>query len=234
MLCSDSVIDTILFDLDGTLIDTEPTAADAVRECFTDWGMDLNPRDATFVTGRTWSSALDYLFRKYPPPIPEEQAIRRIMDHYREKLETDLVIVPGSVEAVKSLAGHFPLALVSGSSRKDILWALQKLGILEHFEVILGAEDYAQSKPEPDGYKKAMTLLGKAPEHGLVFEDSLAGITSARNAGLWVVAITETNHFNQDTSFAHAHIRNLKPVNPEWIAKLAEKLHELRPTSKLM
>ncbi len=214
-------LQTIIFDLDGTLIDTEPSAALAIQECFSEWEMNLQSEDASFVTGRTWNSAFSYLFKKYAIPMPEEQAKKRMMDCYRKKLEENLTIVPGSIKAVQSLAADYPLGLVSGSGRSEILWALNKLQIQNHFKIILGAEDYAQSKPNPDGYLKALTSLQMPPESCLVFEDSTAGITSARSAGTWVVAITSTNHFRQDISKAHFKIPDLTEVTPDWIRNLS-------------
>jgi HAD superfamily hydrolase (TIGR01509 family) len=143
------------------------------------------------------------------------------MAKYRQTLAERLDHVPGSVAAVRSLAGKFRLGLVSGSGRAEILWALDQLHILPHFEVILGAEDYPHSKPAPDGYLKALQMLGGEQSRTLVFEDSLAGIQSARSAGMWVVAVTSTNHYKQDNSAAHLHIPDLTPVTAEWVAKLS-------------
>jgi HAD superfamily hydrolase (TIGR01509 family) len=213
-------IQSIIFDLDGTLIDTEPSAALAITESLLSWNIAVEPEDSNYVTGRTWESAFSYLFKKYPLPLPEAEAKRHILEHYRATIERTLTPVPGSVEAVTALAASYPLGLVSGSNRNDILWALQKLNIRSHFKVILGAEDYPRSKPQPDGYLKAIETLGHAPESCLVFEDSTAGISSARAAGLWVVAVTLTNHFHQDLSLAHFKIRDLTEVTTQWIQNL--------------
>jgi beta-phosphoglucomutase-like phosphatase (HAD superfamily) len=71
-----------------------------------------------------------------------------------------------------------------------------------------------------------MQSLNASPKSCLVFEDSTAGITSARAAECWVVAITETNHFNQDLSLAHHHIPNLLDINPEWVKNFSFRLRE--------
>lgn len=168
--------------------------------------------------------AFDHLFKKYPIPVPAEQAAEEMMERYRKSLLTHLKFVPGSADAVKALAGHFKLALVSGSNRSEIFFALDRLGVREQFEVVLGAEDYPKSKPAPDGYLKAMKMLQANAAETLIFEDSEAGIASARAAGTWVVAITGTNHFNQDISKAHEKIPDLTQVNAEWVKALAVRL----------
>ena len=214
-------IQTIFFDLDGTLIDTEPSAVEAARSSFLEWEVPVQSTDISYVTGRTWESAFTYLFSKYSIPLPEEQAKKQILGRYRILLESNLAIVPGSVQAVESLASTFPLGLVSGSKRADILWALKKLNIEHHFKIILGAEDYPRSKPHPDGYLKGLDILSAKGDTSLVFEDSTAGITSGRAAGLWVAAVTSTNHFDQDLSLAHVKIYDLTLVNVEWVQNLS-------------
>lgn len=217
-------IKAVLFDLDGTIIDTEPAAALAIEKSFTRWGIRLEPSDSRFVTGRTWDTAFEYLFGKYPIPLEPQRAKEEILASYRISLHQNLIVVPGSVAAIHSLASQYPLALVSGSWRAEILWALGHLKVRHLFHSVLGAEDYSQSKPAPDGYQAAMSQLSVSPRHTLVFEDSTAGIASARAAGAWVVAVTSTNHFNQDTSLAHHHIEDLLPVSTDWVRRLEEKI----------
>lgn len=217
-------IRAILFDLDGTLIDTEPSAATAICEVFRAWGIQIESSDAEFITGRTWAAASQFLFNKYPLPVSAEEASRILIKRYQDEIQKELHLVPGGAQAVQELAPHYPLALVSGSHRREILWALDRLGIRQCFKTILGAEDYPQSKPAPDGYQKAIQALGVTPQEGLVFEDSTPGITSAKAAGLWVVAITGTNHFNQDTSQAHEKIADLRGVNRKWIEGFLERV----------
>jgi HAD superfamily hydrolase (TIGR01509 family) len=214
------MIKAVIFDLDGTLIDTELAAARALETWFKKWQLPLNPDDAQFVVGRAWNVVLHHLFSKVTLPMSREEASREILESYRLTLENELPTVPGSVEAVRSLAKHYPLGLVSGSYRAQILWALGKLGITDQFQIILGAEDYAHSKPAPDGYLSAMKTLGVDAAATLIFEDSTAGIASGVSAGARVVAITSTNHFSQNTAGAHHHIRDLQEVTAEWVRNL--------------
>lgn len=225
-------IQCVIFDLDGTLIDTEPSAARALEKTFASWGIQVTAEDARFVTGRTWESAFRFLFAKYPVPLPTDEAAELVLKNYRESLESELTVVPGSVAAVQALSSHYPLALVSGSHRREIHWALKKLGILDRFQFVLGAEDYPKSKPAPDGYLSAIAKMSQNAAQTLIFEDSNAGVDSAHAAGAWVVAITGTNHFRQDISHAHHHISDLTAVTAEWVKKLSEKLFSTHPFTR--
>ncbi|MBI2712018.1 MAG: HAD family phosphatase [Bdellovibrio sp.] len=216
-----SKIQTVLFDFDGTIVDTEPSAVKVVKACFKEWKLELTPEDASYVTGRTWESAFDYLLKKYSLPLERNAAEAQVLSQYRTEVEKNLIQVPGSVQAIRSLSKHFTLGLVSGSIRQDILEILSRLGLIDLFKVILGASDYEKSKPAPDGYLKAAQILGAAPASCLVFEDSEAGVKSGKKAGMWVVAITSTNHFGQDLSQADFHIPDLRQVNPDWVSHLS-------------
>jgi HAD superfamily hydrolase (TIGR01509 family) len=214
------VYSAILFDLDGTIIDTEANAAETVQQCFKNWGIAVDAADARFVTGRTWESAIDYLVQRYRLPVSRDQALAEILREYRISIEKNLGVVPGCVEAIRSLSSRYPLALVSGSRRADIEWSLTKLGVIQDFRFILGSEDYPRSKPAPDGYLKAIEILGVAATKTLIFEDSEAGIASGLAAGATVVAVTCTNHFQQDTSPAHHQILDLTQVTADWADRL--------------
>lgn len=211
------MIDTILFDLDGTIIDSEPAALQAIMDCTKQWGVPVTQAEAATVAGKKWEVAFDLLYRKHQMPIPVEEASEKIIQRFKEIVHADLQVVPGSVAAIKDFAKHFQLAVVSGSMRSDIFWALEKLQVIHHFQHILGSEDYPTSKPAPDGYLKALKLFGSDPARTLIFEDSAPGIASAQAAGVKVVAITSTNHYGHDQSGADAHIPHFEGITADWV-----------------
>src|SRR5579859_7574529 len=112
-------IQAVLFDLDGTIVDTELAAAKVIRETFQDWGLKIDPKDAEFITGRTWAMAFDLMFKKYKIPVARKQGEKAMLDRYAAELKRELPVVKGSQRAVRALSETFPLALVSGSHRRE-------------------------------------------------------------------------------------------------------------------
>lgn len=214
------MIKAIIFDLDGTIVDTEAVAFAAIIKCARGWGITVAQADAEVIAGKKWEIAFDLLCKKYQFPLPRPQVERAILDEYHSGLQSDLKVVPGVLEAIERLAGHYKLALVSGSFRRDIEFVLKTLGVFEKFQFVLGAEDYPESKPSPDGFAKAIKLLSVDPHACVVFEDSFPGIRSAVTAGAHVVAVTSTNHFAQHQGEAHFYIKNFFDVSPDWIKGL--------------
>lgn len=217
-------IQALFFDLDGTIIDSEAAGVQAIRDCLSTWGLELQREHEHFVPGRTWPKIIHFLRARYDIEKSEAEIKDLIFARYRELLTLELPEVPGAVQAVDTLAERYPLALVSGSSRNQIAWALEKLGILDRFTAVFGLEDYPQSKPQPDGYLAALKHLNVDAKRCIVFEDSEAGLQSGRSAGLWVVGVTSTNHFEQSLSNAHVLIRDFSDVTPTWLETQMERL----------
>ena len=219
----DKKIKAVVFDMDGTLVDTETVASKAITEVCASWGVNVQPKDAAEVAGKKWEVAFDLIYSRYQFPVAKEEAGKIIIEHFRKKTAENLPTIPGAAEAVKLFASRGPIALVSGSHRREIFFALDKLGVRDLFSEILGAEDYAQSKPSPDGYLKCFKNLGVTGKEVLIFEDSLPGIQSAVSSGAIVAAITSTNYFGHDQSAAHLRIKNLLEVTPAWIKNVEQK-----------
>lgn len=244
-------LQAIVFDLDGTLVDTEAAAVDAVKMFFEQHDFTLKPEHLHSAVGKKWEVAFDLLYEGYPWTVSKAEMAQSILSAYRAILQDDLPEVPGAAAAVRALAQHWPLALVSGSSRRDIEFCLGKFGVREHFGLVLGSEDYVQSKPSPEGYMLAFQHLSVSPSSVLVFEDSEAGIRSAQSAGAKVVAVTGSKtghllpaHFLPETPpqnphstpnsapsqnrHADAAISDFRHVDAMWIGATWKSLHSTR------
>ncbi|MFN7685831.1 MAG: HAD family hydrolase [Oligoflexia bacterium] len=213
----------LLLDLDGTLIHSEPVAARALSEVLARYGHRLELEQADAVIGRTWQAALKILDHRLPATIGRQELLEEVLQLYRLKLSTEVAEVPGAAEAVRRLSKDFTIAVVSGSYRDEIEQALQGLGVRREVSLVLGAEDYPRSKPEPDGYLLALKRLGYHAGEVLVFEDSEPGMASGLAAGARVVAVTHCRSVPEDSPWllrAHHLIENWNGVDEAYIRKL--------------
>lgn len=216
-------IGAVLFDLDGTLVDSEPVAFKAILDICAGWGVSINPKDAAEVAGKKWEVAFDLIFDRYKFPLNKAESSRTIIEYFRKKTAENLPVIPGAVDSLRLFASLGPIGLVSGSHRQEIFFALDKLGVTDLFSIVLGAEDYVYSKPSPEGYLKALKELGVHGNEVLIFEDSSAGIESGLSAGAVLAAITSTNHFGHDQSGAHIQIKDFSDVTLEWVRAVEKR-----------
>jgi len=217
-------ISAIFFDLDGTLIDSEPAAIRAIRAFLKEQSKDFVSTDVQAISGRSWPTTIQILKEKYQLSHPQNELLENILKLYRLELQKDLCPVLGSIQAIETLSKKYPLALVSGSVRKDILWALEKFKVRDQFQCILGAEDYTRGKPDPESYLKACQFFNILPQQALIFEDSDVGIQSGVCAGAWVVEVQTKKIENLTRTYQpHWTIPHFQEVNPQWVQTLALK-----------
>ncbi|GAB4120871.1 MAG: HAD family hydrolase [Acidobacteriota bacterium] len=211
-----TVVDHFLFDLDGTLLDSEILYIEAVGTAIRQRGGQLDAEGATqLVYGRSWHDIFAEVGRRWPgawPRIDEmEAAVRSIF--MRLEQERDISI-PGSVYLLQSLAQHYPVAIVSGSPREDVARCVAHLGIEPCLRFFLGAEDYSPGKPHPAGYLAAARRFGVEPSRCLVFEDSSAGVTAAKAAGMHCVALKRPGAPEQEVGAADVVLSDLSHFDP--------------------
>ena len=200
------MIEAVVFDLDGVLIQTEEVW-DEVREAFIrERGGRYDESAQRAMMGMSsveWSRFIheDLGVPDGPAEISDE-VVRRMSGRYRERLP----LIPGAVEAVERLAASWPLALASSSNRPLIDLALRESGLERHFTVTVSSEEVARGKPAPDVYLEAARRLGVAAERCAAVEDSHSGIRAARAAGMRVVAIPNPSFPPGEEALGEAHV----------------------------
>ena len=206
-------IDAFIFDLDGTLVDTELLWADAMRAYLADRSCECT-REALLriVFGRSWTDIYGDITSRFPslsntPSPAMAEALRAYYLRLRE--QGDGVIIHSSAALLKSLSQQHPVIIVSGSPRADVEEAVRILGAVGAVRFVLGAEDYTPGKPSPAGFLLGAQRLGVPPAHCLVFEDSHAGVSAAKAAGMWCVALSRHAAHPQDLSAADWTISDL-------------------------
>jgi HAD superfamily hydrolase (TIGR01509 family) len=217
------VIRGILFDLDGTLVDSERETAEAMaRALARGANIQIEQYDRDFIIGRSWIAIYDSLKARYPQlPWSRTETIAHVADARTEVIaEMGLTVLPGVRETLAWTAtADLKRAIVTGSSRLEVEQVLPHLGA--HFDAIVAAEDVPRSKPAPDGYHKAMATLALEPRECLVVEDSEAGITAGRDAGCIVLAVRAGNFGGWKQDHAHLVVGTLGELTPSLVDRLA-------------
>jgi HAD superfamily hydrolase (TIGR01509 family) len=216
------VIRAVLFDLDGTLVDTERESAEAMaRAIARGRGIAIDQTDRDFIIGRSWVEIHRHLETRYRGlALTRDELIAATAAARVEVFaELGVTILPGAREAVGRL-GHLPLAIVTGSSRVEASQALDALGLRPAFRAVVASEDVPRSKPAPDGYLAAAAHLGVAPADCLVIEDSAHGIAAGRAAGARVLAVAVGNFAGHDQSAADRVLATLDELTLDLLSSL--------------
>ena len=207
-----------LFDLDGTITDTDVLWSPALRDTLAALGCDAEPEwvDAT-VYGRAWSSIYADITARFPKlaAIPSDELAIASVPHFKKLVAQTDVAIPGSVALVRRLAAAGEaLAIVSGSTRAQVADALSLVGLSGLFGAIVASEDVLRGKPDPEGFLLAARRLGAHPANCTVFEDSAAGVRAGKAAGMRVIALRLPDHPPQDVSQADLVLSDLSQFAP--------------------
>jgi HAD superfamily hydrolase (TIGR01509 family) len=183
-------IDTVIFDLDGVIIDTEEVWNN-VRHEFAEahGGHWSDEGDQPFLMGvNSWQWAA--LMREHNGVnLSDQEIYEGIVGGLREQYSRHLPLIPGARDAIAGLASEYRLGVASSSPLELIEYALDLAGLRGSFNVVVSSDEVALGKPEPYVYLEACARLGSSPERSAAVEDSTSGIQAASAAGLKVIAI---------------------------------------------
>ena len=207
------MIKAIIFDLDGTIVDTEILWAEAISKYLSDQGCNCsNEYVLEIVFGRSWTDIYNNIITHFPVIADiSSKDMALILNVYHQQLcaTSGDVVIESSVNLLKELSKSYPVIVVSGSTRKNILESLETAKVDDKVKFILGAEDYSPGKPDPAGFLMGAEMLSVEPEECLVFEDSSAGVTAAKSAGMHCVALSREGAHKQDVSHADLILADL-------------------------
>jgi HAD superfamily hydrolase (TIGR01509 family) len=213
--------DAFLFDLDGTLVDSERENVESVVRAVRRLGAELNAEERAFVVGHSWNEIHALYAAHHRLQVSMAELIAMAVDEKRALVETaGYRALPGAAAAVRRCGARAKMAVVSGSSCAEVRDALEGLGFARFFQVALGAEDYPRGKPAPDPYLLAMERLGVGAARSIAIEDATPGILAARAAGARVIGVRAGNFVGYDLSAAHVVVDTLDDVTDELCAEL--------------
>jgi HAD superfamily hydrolase (TIGR01509 family) len=200
------VIQAVVFDLDGVLIQSEELWADVREQLARERGGRYGPEEQRAMMGMSspeWSRYMhEHVGLPEPPDEIAAEVVGLMADRYRDRLP----LIDGAVEAVERLAARWPLGLASSSNRPLIDLVLDLSGLARLFRATVSSEAVARGKPAPDVYLEACRRLGTAPTRAAAIEDSHAGIGSAKAAGMRVLAIPNPAYPPGDDALADADV----------------------------
>jgi HAD superfamily hydrolase (TIGR01509 family) len=210
------VIEAVVFDLDGLLLDTEQVW-DEVREALThERGGRWHEQAQADMMGMSSTEWSRYMHDTLGLSEPPEELSRLVVERMQERYRDELPLVDGAVEAVRRIGARWPLGLASSSNRELIDLALELMGLADLFQATVSSEEVQRGKPASDVYLEGERRLGVRPEHVVAIEDSANGIRSAKAAGMRVIAIPNP-HFpppNEVRAEAELVLDSLEELTP--------------------
>lgn len=177
------MIKLIIFDLDGLLVDSQPLQYEAYNKVFSQYDQPISKKDwiEHWIHGsgnpKAWIE-----YRKLDLNYQKIRAEKKII--YDELIKTKMRLKPGAKELVELLFKEFPLVVASSSRIESIELSLNKFNLTDKFKHLISDVEMARGKPHPDVFLYAAKMMNVEPESCLVFEDSLAGLQSAKSAGM--------------------------------------------------
>lgn len=183
-----------IWDMDGVIADTASYHLSAWQEIFQEMGVKFTKEDFRYSFGQR----NDTIIRNTMGEETSQEKIDAISGEkeasFRRRIEQNFKPLPGVIKLITSLKEHgFKIALASSAPIENIQLLSTGLGIENYFQTIISDKDVTEGKPSPQGFLLAAQRLGVEPKKCIVIEDSVAGVTAAKRAGMHCLAITNTH-----------------------------------------
>lgn len=213
MELKERMINAVIFDMDGVLVDSEPFWQKAEREIFTSLGVDMTAELCEMTKRMTTNEVTMFWFERNPWENKRfEEVEHMVINRVIELIESENCIIPGVVDTIKELKKRgFKLGLATNSPYRIIPRVLNKMNLTEEFAILSSAEFEKNGKPAPDVYLSTISKLKEEADSCLAIEDSNSGIIAAKNAGAKVIAFTDQdkNSITECTDFAISSFVNI-------------------------
>lgn len=183
----------VIFDMDGVLFDTERVYAEIYEEIAKEWGLG-DVREAVLgCIGRNANDSRQFFFQCMGPDFPYDEYVGETIARYKAReAKEGLPMKKGVVELLSYLKQeNCHIGLASSTKREKVQMYIERAGIADYFEVVIGGDMVEHSKPRPDIYLIACKELGSKPEETYAIEDSPNGIRAAYGAGMKAIMVPD-------------------------------------------
>nr|WP_320147244.1 HAD family phosphatase [uncultured Anaeromusa sp.] len=217
----------VIFDLDGTLVDSEPLYLEADQKIFRPLGIIVDAEHKKPYTGLSSHCFLADIKKQYSLSLSVEELLLRKNAAYMELAQERTHVFPEMRTFVNLLKEHgYPLAVASGSSKEVIDAVLEAADLRNYFDVTLSSAQVKHGKPAPDVFLEAARLLKKPPQSCLVMEDSRYGVEAAKQAQMSCIAIPPAEAAPLADCFYEAELLFAKGMDEFTAAEAFAWLHQ--------
>ncbi len=217
------MLKTVIFDMDGVIVDTEPVHHYAYHQQFEQLGITVTPEMYASFTGNSTKNIFQKLKDQFNLPQTVEELVdtKRMLFNDAFDQKEDLTLLEGVHELILDLRAHnIQLVLASSSARVTIHRIFKRFELFPHFSHIVSGEEFPQSKPHPAIFEHAVHLSGDQASECIVIEDSTNGILAAKAAGVFCVGYDSFHSKGQDYTQADVVVQDFKALNYERLAAL--------------
>jgi HAD superfamily hydrolase (TIGR01509 family) len=203
----------VVFDWDGTLVDSQTSYVHSWRETLAAFGYSAPAEELNYVYGRAFPDCLDFFASKFT--FDPERFESQWRSDFRDRLEREIKVYPDAVNCARECVKEgIPLAIATQTPRVEFDKALEYTGLGEIGRVSVCRDEVSKPKPAPDLYIEACRRLREKPEHCLAVEDSVVGVTAARDAGMCVLAVARLKSDRSNLErVAHHTVDFLEPAH---------------------
>ncbi|MBD3209416.1 HAD family phosphatase [Candidatus Woesearchaeota archaeon] len=219
-------ITTIIFDLDGTLIDSVPAHKNVIRGIAAKHGIKITEDDFARFNGMSAYQGFKQVLHKHHLQF----GLCRILwerTRARKDIMDNITLYPATTNRLQTLQKHYAMAVATSSSRHYLKKIMKRYSLQDYFSACMAKDDVNRSKPAPDIFLKAAKRMSKSPEQCVVIEDSLNGIIAAKRAGMAAIALLTTTKkalFKSEAA-PDLFLKDLSELDKEGISKAESKAY---------
>ncbi len=214
------MIKAAIFDMDGTIADSEKIAEKVTKEFFAKRDIFLTREEEVMIFGLTWKDLVKLIMEKRG--MEYKQSMKNTLkERYVRIMRKEVEPIEGIYDFLKEVSKKFKVGLATNSRYREVEIIFEKLGFDPYFDIKVAKNHVRNGKPSPEIYLKAASLLEVEPGECVVFEDSIVGIKAGKAAGMKVVGYINT-YSREDLKEADLIIGHYREIDVEKIMKMAD------------